>query len=176
MSYSLAANGEALELTGDADLVASGGGNDGQLEGNAGNDTLDAGSGNVYMFGGTTATTPSLPAAATTHFWAGSGVNTYVFDQGFGQDEISGIQAADSIVFGSGIAPNNLSVTATVGSDGLLDFAIDEGGGSIVIDGGPTMMSSVNIDFADGSSTTLRQLLAARGSALSPPSTDPTAT
>ena len=130
------------------------------------NDTLAAGSGSESMFGG----------AGKTVFVAGSGDdfieagqtygggNTYVVNQGFGQVEIKGIQAADSIQFGSGITAADLSVTVSVGSDGAIDYTIDdEGGGSIVIDGGPTPIPSIDIDFADHSSTTLSQLLAAEG-------------
>ncbi|OSI16064.1 hypothetical protein BWD09_07755 [Neisseria dentiae] len=69
------------------------GGND-TLHGSAGNDILDGGSGNDKLHGG-------------------AGNDTFMFAKGSGQDTVSDTEGSNTVRFGTGIAPEDLTVTRT---------------------------------------------------------------
>ncbi|MBF0803600.1 MULTISPECIES: calcium-binding protein [unclassified Neisseria] len=69
------------------------GGND-ILHGNSGHDTLDGGSGNDQLYGG-------------------AGNDTFIFAKGYGQDTISDTEGSNSVRFGAGITPEDLTITRT---------------------------------------------------------------
>ena len=89
------ASNNTLQGTGNNDALYGMGGND-NLYGNAGNDILDGGTGDDYVVGGT-------------------GNDSYIFNKGNGQDTIfdddSTTGNTDTIRFGSGIAPADITFT-----------------------------------------------------------------
>lgn len=112
-----------------ADALNGLGGND-QLYGKAGDDILAGGSGDDYLAGGS-GYDVLIGGIGNDRLVGGTGNNTYVFDQGFGNDRIITSYAeetVDQIVFGSGITPMQVrarrlekepnDLVLEVGSDG----------------------------------------------------------
>ncbi|MCA1800792.1 MAG: calcium-binding protein, partial [Actinobacteria bacterium] len=95
--------GSAMTLygLGGNDTLTGGSGND-MLYGGDGNDSLHGGYGNDTLVGGT----------GNDYLNGGRGNDTYLFDKGWGQDTVSDYDSAsgniDTLVFGDGIAPDDL--------------------------------------------------------------------
>ena len=159
VSYTLPTNVDVLTLTGTANLSATGNSDAGDfIAGNGGDDTLIAGSGSDTLLGGSGNDT--LVAGSGTDLLEGAtGSTTYVFDSGFGQAEIQPEGGDGTIEFGSGITVSNLSVGLTTDSSGNPALLIEDGSGSITVDGGLTG-SVEEFDFADGTQLSLAQFLA----------------
>lgn len=130
-----------------ADTLSGGAGND-VLRGNEHDDYLDGGSGNDTLDGG----------AGNDFLWGGNGADTYVFDIGYGQDNISNydsdLQGAlnDTIKLGPGVTTANLRLTRSgdnlllniVGTDDRLEiqnYFYVNGASPYVVE---------NIQFSDG--------------------------
>lgn len=95
-----------------SDLLVAGSGDETLL--GAGQDTLVAGSGNDYLAGG-----PS---------------STYVFGANTGVDEVNA-SGLGTLEFTSSINPSDVSLSAALDSSGAGSLTVDEGDGSIAIDG-----------------------------------------
>jgi len=171
VSYALATGLDTLILTGSDDLTGDGN-NDAQnfIQGNAGNDTLTAGSGSDTLIAGT-GNTRLVAGSGSDLLESGTGIDTlvsgtgiatmygnagdtYVFDSGFGQDEIIQSYGQGTLSFGPGITAADLTVDVLMGSNGMPALEIHDGSGVITIDNG---LSGVigEIDFADGSQLSL---------------------
>jgi Ca2+-binding RTX toxin-like protein len=158
-SYTLPINVDILTLTGTADLSATGNSDAGDfISGNAGDDTLIAGSGSDSLAGGSGNDT--LVAGSGTDLLQGATGNTsYVFDSGFGQAEIQPGGGNGTIEFGAGITLSDLTVGLTTDSSGNPALLIEDGSGSITVDGGLTG-SAGTFSFADGTHLSLAEFLA----------------
>lgn len=118
--------------------VLQGDAHDRTLYGNAGNDTLISGSGNEILTGG-------------------AGGDVFRFNQGWGHDRISDLEASDVIEFGAGIA----STAVTVSMDYYRYIHIDDGKGNVLSipnNGGTGSPDTAVIRFADGKTWTYAQL------------------
>ena len=138
--------------------------------GNSGNDSMVATASNETLTAGSGADT--LVAESSDYLVAGGGQDvledqisgssaaTFVFDSGFGNDQVVNAHSADVIQFGAGISEANLTFTAVPGNAGATASVVISGYGSAVtLQGGlaPGAISSVN--FTGGSDYTLQQLL-----------------
>ena len=113
---------------------------------NGGNDTLVAGTGNDTLAAGSTKG------------------NVFVFNSGFRQDLITGTSTADTIDFGAGISRSSLSFSAVPSTGGSgAALLISGAGGAVTMQGGAVPGAINAVNFADGSSFTLGQLLAPSG-------------
>jgi Ca2+-binding RTX toxin-like protein len=159
VSYTLPTNVDLLTLTGTANLSATGNSDAGDyMTGNAGDDTLLAGSGSDTLVGGSGNDT--LIAGSGTDLLEGAtGSTTYVFDSGFGQAEIQPGAGDGTIEFGTGIILSDLTVGLTTDSNGNPALLIEDGVGAITVDGG--LAGSVGtLGFADGTQLSLADFLA----------------
>jgi trimeric autotransporter adhesin len=89
---------------------------------------------------------------------------TFLFNQGFSQDTVIGGMTNDVIEFGAGITASGLTFTAVPASAGAAPSLVISGyGGAITVAGGlaPGMIGS--IEFSDGSSYSVQQLVAPSG-------------
>jgi Ca2+-binding RTX toxin-like protein len=158
VSYKLAQRLDTLTLTGTADLVGTG--NDdatNYISGNAGSDTLVAGSGSDTLSAGTGIDT--LIAGAGTDLLEGRDRDTFVFNSGFGQAEVVVSSGTGTVSFGAGITASDLTLSVAMGRDGNPALTIQDGTGSVTIDGG--LNGSIGqFDFADGSHDSFAELLA----------------
>jgi Ca2+-binding RTX toxin-like protein/GH24 family phage-related lysozyme (muramidase)/pantothenate kinase len=129
-----------------------------------GSDTLYGGSGTDVLQGNSSGTTLFVAGTGNETIMGGTGNNTYEFDPGFGNVELKNTQAADTFNFGVGIDPTDLTLTASIGSDGNLALLIkDNNGGQITIDDG--FDRAINsFAFANMGSLTLDELMAQAGS------------
>ncbi|SMB26132.1 protein of unknown function [Sterolibacterium denitrificans] len=101
----------------DGDLLMIGGAGDDYLYGSAGNDTLDGGQGDDELFGG-------------------GGRNTFHFERGSGVDRIvilNRSDAEDTVVFGAGIRPEDITVQLGTPAEGYELLAIGTGHGDALI-------------------------------------------
>jgi Ca2+-binding RTX toxin-like protein len=125
----------------------------------SGSDTLYGGDGNATLQGGS-GTTLMVAGGGANTFIGGSGQNTYEVDPGFGNITIQPGSPGDTLLFGSGIALADISVTANVTDAGQSVLVIDVAtGGSISIVGGLT--DSLDQFNVGGATYTLQQLLQA---------------
>jgi Ca2+-binding RTX toxin-like protein len=131
-----------LTLTGNADLTGTGNNVDDVITANSGNDTLTAGTANDTLIGGGSSDDYVASAAAGT-------VTT-----------IEDSSSADTLTFSAAITAADLSVSAATATDGSLVVTLQNNeGGSVVVDEGAS--GGVDqISFADGSSTSLDEMLA----------------
>ncbi|MES2356088.1 MAG: hypothetical protein V4568_17125 [Pseudomonadota bacterium] len=121
------------------DIRMFAGDGDNALLGGSGNDTLVAGSGEQYLDGG-------------------AGTNTYIFDGNQSDVFIAQKTGSEILRFGPGITASDLQLTATMNA-GSVQLQINAGSGTITVDGGLSGMIS-GIEFANGSSLSLSQLMA----------------
>lgn len=158
VNFSLMQGIDTLELTGTADLEGNGNSDaTNQITGNAGNDTLMAGTGNDTLIAGTGNDT-LVAGAGTDLLEGGAGQTTYVFGGNLGDAEIEPGSGGGTIEFGSGISPSNLTVGLITGSNGNPALTISDGTGAITVDGGLTG-SIGRFAFADGTQLSFAQLL-----------------
>jgi Ca2+-binding RTX toxin-like protein len=147
----------ALELIGSGNLVGEGNSDSSNyISGNAGDDTLIAGSGSDTLIGGTGVDT--LVAGSGTDLLEGNAGDT--FDIGSGNAAVEVSQGSGTLQFGVGVFASQLSLSLVTGSNGDPALLITDGASSVTVDGG--LQGSISdFDFDDGSQLTLAQLLAA---------------
>ena len=127
----------------------------------AGNDTLFGGTGTGVVLQGGSGSNVFVAGSGNETLVGGSGSNTYQFNNGFGNIEVSDIQAGDILLFGTGISAADLTLSATIGSDGSAALLIQtDNGGSVVIDDGLNG-AIAQFTFAGGATLTLDQLIVA---------------
>lgn len=124
-----------------------------------GADQLFAGSGDATLIGSGADTLTA--GSGADYFSAASGNETYAFNAGFSDDAIAQSGGTATLMFGSGIANTDLSVTAVQTTDGQMALEIDDGGVIDVFGGLTGAVGSVA--FAGGSTYSLDQLLDAGG-------------
>jgi len=107
-----------------------------RLNGLAGNDTLWAFDGNDVLIGG----------VGDDTLYGGLGNDTYVFEAGDGQDSVSDWGGIDTITFGSGIAPVDISLT----QDEQLHINVGSSGDGINVWSNQDDMKIERFTFADG--------------------------
>jgi trimeric autotransporter adhesin len=147
-SYTLPTNVNTLVLGGQIAVVGVANYANDSLVAHAGADTLVAGTGNDTLVDG--------------YF----GDNTFVFNAGFGQDQITGANHGDIIEFGPGIAESSLSFTAVAGTAGSAPSLVITGaGGAVTVQGGAVAGNISSIDFSGGSDFSVPALLAPSGRA-----------
>jgi Ca2+-binding RTX toxin-like protein len=164
-----------MTLTGSADVTAQGNNLDNVIVANHGNDTLIAGtgnntlvagSGNDWLYGGA-GETHFVSSTGTANFMS-MGVSYFEIVHASGDVAIWNSGPSDTLAFSGGISSTDLSVHTIVDADGAVAYVLAVNGGHAVTvqdDSGVGLLST--IEFADGSNTTLSQLLL---------STDPAAT
>jgi YD repeat-containing protein len=170
ISYTLGAGIDTLVLTGGSDLVGQG--NDdatNSITGNAGDDTLIAGSGADTLVGGSGVDT--LIAGTGNDVLDGrSASDTYLLNAGFGTTQINLSSGNGTIQFGAGISAADLSVSTVVDAEGDLALQISDGGSVVTLDdglsGGLTEFglpgdSQLNFQFGTGPELNFAQFLAA---------------
>ena len=97
---------------------------------------------------------------------AGTGVDTFAFNSGFGHDLIQNANSGDVIQFGAGILQSNLTITALPGTGGAAPSLVISGaGGAVTVQGGLVPGAISSVKFGDGSSSTVAQLVAPTGRA-----------
>jgi Ca2+-binding RTX toxin-like protein len=159
VSYTLGQYLTRLELIGSADMVGQG--NDevsNYIHGNAGQDTLIAGSGRDTLVAGTGIDT--LIAGTGNDVLQGAGGDTFMLNPGFGNDQISLSSGSGIIQFGAGLVPSDLTLGVVVDGIGDASLTISDGQHAVTVDGG--LGGSIGrFDFADGSQLSLGGLFAA---------------
>lgn len=135
-----------LILTGSSDIFGAGNNVNDVIQSNSGNDTLIAGTANNTLIGGGT----------SDDYVVGAGVGTVT--------TIQESAATDTLTFAAGINYTNLSVAVIAGSNGnniTLNVAQNGsvGGGSVVIQGSKVGYLD-QLQFADGSTASLGQMIA----------------
>lgn len=164
VSYLLPQYVDALTLTGRADLTATGNSDAANLiTGNTGNDVLVAGSGDDTLVAGGGIDT--LVAGSGSDLLQGADGDTYELSAGFGHIEIDTSSGSATLELGAGLDPSAMSFGMTLGSDGKPALLIQDGAGSVTVDGGLTGTIS-NVALANGTTISLSQLLA-QGTAVS---------
>jgi Ca2+-binding RTX toxin-like protein len=175
VSYTLATNVDVLTLVGTENLTGTGNADASNvITANAGNDTLVAGSGNDTLVGGagnnrlvagsgndllrSGSGVDTLVAGSGTALMDGNAGDTYLFNSGFGHDEIDQLSGTGTVQFGDGIVAGDLTVGLVETGGGPPALTIQDGSGSITIDGG--LGASISgFAFSDGSTLSLSQLL-----------------
>lgn len=140
-----------------ADALYGGTGNDTLIAG-SGLDTLNGGSG-TNVLEGTSGTTTFVAGPGNETIIGGSGTNIYQFNPGFGNVELDNGSGTYTFSFGAGISISDLSVTATLDSNGAPALLIQtDTGGNLTIAGG--LAGAINqFTFSDGTVLTLDQLM-----------------
>ena len=136
------ATGTTILIGSDENDVINGNGRTDIIYGGDGNDILNGGDGDDELHGG----------AGNDEMYGSGGNDTYVFELGDGQDIINDGRlntAADKVVFGEGIAPEDITVTRDGGDMVLL---VGENGDSlrIVHQFNDTDYQIERFEFADG--------------------------
>lgn len=148
-SFTLGANVEDLTLTGTADLNGIGNeldnlltGNDGinRLDGQGGTDHLVGGLGNDILLGGT---------SDGDLLEGGAGFDTYIYNNGDGNDQIEDSDATGKIVFNGGLLQGGVREADDPADtyrslDGATTYVLS--GGHLIVNGALT----VNADFQSG--------------------------
>ena len=124
----------------------------------SGSDTIYGGSGTDILYGGS-GTDLFIAGSGTETIQGGGGSNTFEMDAGFGNIQLYNNSSADTLNFGAGITQSDLTTTSTLYymGNGLYMSSVtiaDAQGGTVTFQGG---MGQLN--FADGSTATLSQLL-----------------
>lgn len=139
----LPAGAVALTLTGSASVLASGNEFDNILRANTGRDTLVAGAGNDTLVGA-----GSGSGGVATYVPSADGITTIVASV-----------AGESIAFGTGVTPGQLSAGLVLGADGRRTVNIVSGSGAVVVVQGDHAGMLDKLSFADGSSIGLDALV-----------------
>jgi trimeric autotransporter adhesin len=161
-TFTLPTNVNTLNLTGQNVVGTANSGNDymtdtypyggNTLVGGGGNDTLVAAGGGDQLIAGT--------GQDVLQDNAQSSHTTFVFNTGFGHDQIVNALDGDVIQFGSGITESSLTFTALAGAGGAAPSLVISGaGGAITVQGGLAAGAISSINFTGGSNYTLEQLL-----------------
>jgi len=133
-----------------------------------GNDTLIAGTGSDTLYGGggtdvlqgSSGNTLFVAGSGNETIVGGSGSNTYLFNAGFGNVELGNAKNSDTFEFGPSISLADLTVSATIGSDGSNALLIkSDTGGQLIIDGGLDRSISSFV-FLDPVTLSLDQMMA----------------
>jgi Ca2+-binding RTX toxin-like protein len=157
-SYALAQYVDTLMLTGAGNLIGAGNSDAANLiSGNAGDDTLIAGSGNDTLIAGSGIDT--LIAGSGSDVLRGANGDSYQLNSGFGHAEMITSSGSATLRLGTGVDPTELSFGMTLGSDGSPALLIHDGNSSVTIDGGLTGTINGAV-LADGIQLTLAELLA----------------
>jgi YD repeat-containing protein len=126
-----------------------------------GSDLLVAGSGDTELFGSGNDT---LVAGTGSDFLSGSGSNTFVFGSDVGDAEVASSGSAPTIEFTSAVSLNDVTVAPVFSANGIAALEIDEGSGSVTIDGAVGGTESPTFKFDNGSQTlSLAQLIRQTG-------------
>jgi Ca2+-binding RTX toxin-like protein len=115
------------------------------LDGGAGNDSLDGGAGADLLSGGT----------GDDRLEGGAGADTYLFNAGDGRDNFQ-VDNEDTIKLGAGLLASQLKVAQTARS---LTFGSAHPGDEIMLPS-PELFGEATLQFADGTSLALEELLA----------------
>jgi YD repeat-containing protein len=156
VSYTLQEGLQTLTLIGSNDLTATGNDLNDVITGNAGNDALIAGNGNATLIAGTGIDT--LTAGSGNDLLEGAAGDTYVFNANFGSDEIRQ-GSGGTVQFGDGIAVSDLTLTATLGSDGAPALVIGDGSGNTLTIDDAFSGAVGQFKFADGATLSFTELL-----------------
>src|SRR6185437_4351716 len=125
VNYTLSKGVDTLELTGGANLQATGNSDaSNEIIANSGSDTLIAGSGNDTLVAGT----------GTDVLEGGTGTTTYLLNAGFGQAKVERDSSRDTVEFGPGLRPSDLTVGLATGSNGEPALLIRDGNSTATID------------------------------------------
>jgi Ca2+-binding RTX toxin-like protein len=126
-----------------------------EISGAAGNDTLNGGAGADSIFGqGNNDTLDGQ--AGDDYIQGGTGNDTYKYTAGQGWDTFdeTGGDGTDRVLFASGIAPGDLTLTRVSNNDLLIEIASGAGGGRVLISGQFNTTSRIEtLEFAGGGST-----------------------
>jgi Ca2+-binding RTX toxin-like protein len=164
VSYTLPTNVNTLELTGSSYEVGAGNSANDLIIGDSGTDTLIAGSGSDTLIAGSGLDTLIAGSGSDTMQGNSLGGDTFVFNSGFGTDQITNAQNGDSIQFGAGITQSSLTFSAAAGvSGGAPSLVIVGGGGAITVQGGLAPGAIADISFTGGATLTVPQLIAPSG-------------
>ncbi len=149
------AGADTISAWGNRDILTAGsagtliygeGGYD-SLVGGSGNDTLEGLGGNSTVVAGT----------GNDELVAGPGNNTFVFNPGFGQDVLTLASGTQTLQFAAGISASDLSVSVAL-VNGTPTLQIHDGQSTLGLQN--LTGAAVQLDFADGSSLSLAQLVA----------------
>ena len=145
ISYALGANVENLQLTGTANINATGNTGNNTLTGNAGNNVLNGGTGNDTMSGG----------AGNDTMTGGAGHDVFVYMQGNGSDTVNGGAGAGWI--------DTVQLDQSLGSQQPgADWTVTLTSGNIVGQSASELTFSADADgtinFADGSQMTFTDM------------------
>ncbi|MFZ6654757.1 hypothetical protein [Undibacterium sp. TJN19] len=142
-----------MTLTGTGNVTAIGNQFDNIITANSGNDTLIAGGGNDTLVAG----------IGNATLVGGIGAEQYTIRAGTGTTTIQKSAVQDTLTYGTGITAASLTATLVTDSGGISDVTIvNAQGGSVVIKNWSEDTVN-NLVFADGSKSTLGQLLGLSG-------------
>lgn len=136
--------------------------NDNLIIGNDGNDVLSGGGGNDTLVGGSGNDVFIALAADGKHdtIVAGNGNATLLVTAGEGTASIQQSLTTDKLIFGSGMTASDVTAQVVVGASGASVVELTtSSGGSIYIENNLKTGNLRQIEFSDGSSMTLSQLL-----------------
>jgi Ca2+-binding RTX toxin-like protein len=163
-SGTLPDNQQNVHLTGYGDLTVTANDLDNLIVANAGNSTLIAGAGNSTLVGGDGGKTTFVTGSGNTTIIGGAGGTHIQFATGSGDLSIGHTLHDDTLQFMGGIASSDLIATAVIQPDGSSDYVLEiPTGQTITLHAGAQTLG--NFMFADGSTTTLSQLLLSSDSA-----------
>ncbi|WP_339379875.1 calcium-binding protein, partial [Azoarcus taiwanensis] len=156
------------------DTLIGGGGNN-QLHGEAGDDLLIGGAGRDTLYGGDGSDTLNGGAGRDV-LYGGAGSNTYLMERGSGLDSVyaeTAVLADDTIVFGAGIRPEDITVqmggrswsVPEPGDVGFVEMVVGFGGDDAVIirnDSGRDLGRGAvkRFRFEDGTELSLEDMVA----------------
>ncbi|MER2514793.1 MAG: calcium-binding protein, partial [Nitrosomonas ureae] len=136
------------------DTYTGGSGMD-EISGAAGDDTLNGGAGADRIFGqGNNDTMDGQ--SGDDYIVGGTGNDTYKYSAGQGWDTFdeTGGDGTDRILFASGIAPGDLTLTRVSNNDLLIEIASGVGGGRVLVSGQFNTTSRIEtLEFAGGGTT-----------------------
>jgi Ca2+-binding RTX toxin-like protein len=125
------------------------------VDNNSGHDVLEGDSGDTTLIGSGDDT---LIAGSGADYLAGGSNSTYIFGSDIGVAEVVN-DGAETLDFDSSLSPSDLSLSAAIDSTGGAALTIDEGDGSITVDGGLTSGNVAGVDFSGSGSMSLAQLI-----------------
>lgn len=121
-----------------------------------GNDVLEAGSGDTSLYG---VGQDTLIAGSGTTYLAGGPGSTYVFGSNVSVDEVASA-GSGTLEFTSSVDSSDISLSAVLDSGGAGSLTIDEGDGSITVDGALSDANEIgSVVFDDPQSLSLMQFV-----------------